>query len=141
MRAVKVTPGNKNATNPAWLWDITKTKYTVDNNYGLNFELTVRCDLTNFLVQQKDVFALAMRMMTAQKLLEAMSMTTRQNNTGTKVDVLARNELASTTSGGMGFMKRTDDAIKAVGFDVSDLDATCMPCARTAGVKYRVAGM
>jgi hypothetical protein len=141
MRAVKVTPGYRNTTNPVWLWDITKTKHTPDNNYGMNFELTVRCDLTQFIIQQKDVFAFGMRMMTAQKLLEAMATTTRQNNAQTKVDVLARNELMSTNSGGMGFMKRVDDTVKAIGFDVSDLDATCMPCAKVAGVKYRVAGM
>lgn len=141
MRAVEVSAANRNATNDLWLWDVTKTKATPDNNHGMNFELTVRCDLTRFIIQQRDVFAHAIREVTTQKILEAMANSTRQNNTQTKIDVLARAELQSGVAGGMNFRKKVENAIKATNFEISDLDALCMPCSRVAGIRHTTAGI
>lgn len=141
VRAVEVSAANRNAANDLWLWDVTKTKASPDNNHGLNFEFTVRCDLTRFIVQQKDVFAHAVREVTTLKLLEAMANSTRQNNAQTKLDVLARLELQSGVAGGMNFRKNVENAIKACGFEMSDLDPVCMPCSKVAGIRHATAGI
>lgn len=141
MNSVRVKAVDRNQTNPVWLWDIEKTQFTPDTNWGLNFSLTVRCDLTDFLIQQKDVFAYAMRDMVTKKLLELMANTTRQNVGQSKLDVLARNELMATYAGGMGFMKQLEDQLKAVDFEISALDDLCMPCNKKGGLGYGTAGL
>ena len=38
------------------LWDVENNQYTYDNNYGLNLEVTVSCDITDFIVEQRMMF-------------------------------------------------------------------------------------
>jgi hypothetical protein len=133
IHSVRVKAADRNGTN---MWDITKTQFTPDNNWGLNFQFTVRCDITDFLISQKDVFQYAVRDMITKKLLEVMSVTTRGNVNQSKIDVLARNELMASHAGGMGFMKQLDDQLKAVNFEFSGLDDLCMPCAKKGGLGY-----
>jgi len=35
------------------LWDIEDNVYTYDTNYGINLEVTVECDLTDFIIEQR----------------------------------------------------------------------------------------
>lgn len=138
VRSVRVKAVNRDGIN---LWDTTKTQYTPDTNWGLNLQASVRCDITDFLVQQKDVFQYAMRDMVTKKLLEIMANTTRQNVGQAKLDVLARNELMATYAGGMGFMKQLEDQLKAVDFEFSELDDLCLPCNRKNGLRYGTASL
>lgn len=50
MRTVQVNASDRDGVN---LWNIEKTKYVSDNNFGLNFEWTIQCDLTAFIIQKK----------------------------------------------------------------------------------------
>lgn len=141
IRSVRVSAANRNSDNDINLWNIEKTQYVPDNNFGINLELTVKCDLTNFLVQQKQVFEFAVRDMIIFKLLNAFANSTRQNHLQTKLDLLARNELQATYAGGLGFMKRLQDQIDAVNFEMADLDDTCMPCDNSVGLSFGVASL
>ena len=38
------------------LWDVENNQYTYDNNYGLNLELTISCDITDFIIEQRMLF-------------------------------------------------------------------------------------
>lgn len=142
VHSVRVKAADRNTTDPLWLWDITKTEHTPDNNWGLNFAVSVRCDLTDFIILNKTVFQYAYRDMITKKLLEMMANSTRQNHLQTKVDQLARLELTAPVAGGMGFIKQLDEQLKAVNFEVSGLDDLCMPCAANkAGLKVGTAAL
>lgn len=141
INSVRVQAVNRNTDNPIHLWDVTKTQTTPDNNHGLNFSFTVKCDITDFLVRQADVFKYAMRDVTTGKLLEIMASTTRQNVNQTKLDVLARNELMSKVAGGMGFQDKIVQQLKAVDFEISALDDLCMPCNKKSGLGYGTASL
>lgn len=137
INSIRVTAANRSSTGAGLnLWDIEKTEFTSDNNWGLNLALTVRCDLTDFLVREKDSFKYAFRDTVTKKLLEVMANSTRVNGTEAKVPTLARNELMATYAGGMGFMKQYEEQMKAVDIEIADLDETCMPCAKKGGIRY-----
>lgn len=138
IRSVKVAAAKRNGVN---LWDITQTQYVPDTNFGINLEVTAKCDLTAFLIQQKDVFKYAVRDTIIFKLLTAMANSTRQNTGQDKVALLARNELTAAYAGGMGFMSQLDKQLKAVDIEISALDETCMPCARKSGLGYGTASL
>lgn len=140
LQAVEVLAANRNTDDDLLLWDITKTKNVPDTNFGLNFEMSARCDITRLLVQNKDLFGYAMRDVATKKFLEAMANSTRQNNAQTKVDVMARAELTAGVAGGMNFQSQVSNQIKAVGFDIADLDPLCMPCSKSVGIRHGVAG-
>ncbi len=139
MQCVRVKAADRNAVNDIYLWDLRKTQLMSDNNFGMNFQVTLRCDITDFLIQQKDVFQYAFRDMVTKKLLEGISNSTRQNGAQEKSATLARNELMGTFAGGMGFQKKLSDQLKAVDFEISTLDDLCMPCNKKGGLAYGTA--
>lgn len=141
LRTVRVKAVNRNQDNDIHLWDLEKTQYVSDNNFGLNFEWTVKCDLTNYIISQKQVFAFALKEMVTKKLLENMSNSTRQNGLDEKVRMMARSELQSKHIGGMGIMEKVDKQINGVDFEISSLDATCMPCNTKGGLRTHAAGL
>ena len=138
MRTVQVDAANRNGQN---LWDISNTKYVSDNNFGLNFEWTIQCDLSEFIVQQREVFALALRDVFTKKLLEELMHSTRQNHNQEKLELKARAELQDSSVGGLGLMENIERELQAVDFEMSALDGTCMPCNTKGGLKIGAAGL
>jgi hypothetical protein len=136
INSVRVKAADRNLDDDLNLWDITKTQTTPDNNNGMNFSITAKCDLTDFIVRQREVFQYAMRDVVTEKILEVMSSTTRQNVAQGKLDVLARNELMSQSAGGMGFRDKVKQQLKAIDFEISALDDLCMPCNKKSGLGY-----
>lgn len=141
LRTVRVNQEDRNTDNDTHMWDIERTKYVPDNNYGLNFAWTIRCDLTDYLIRNRDVFEYAIRDVTIQKLLESMANSTRQNGLDEKVRLMAREELRSDMVGGMGIRKQVQKQIDAVDFEISALDDTCMPCNTKGGIRIHAAGL
>lgn len=141
LRTVRVKAANRNATNDQYLWDLKLTEYVPDNNFGLNLEWTMKCDITQFIIDQKDVFSFAVRDMWIKKLLEELSNSTRQNVIKENVALQARAELQAKSVGGMGFADKVDKQLKEVDFEISNLDATCMPCNTKGGIKVGSIGL
>lgn len=123
------------------LWNIDATEFTPDINWGLNFDLTVRCDLTEFLTRQKDVFAFALRDNILVKLLDNMVNSTRQNGIETKVSQMAQIALSSEKLGGGGLREKAAKQIEMVNFEVSELDQVCMPTSKAGGIRVTSVGL
>lgn len=138
IRAVKLDQSKRNGIN---LWELEDITYTPDINYGLNIDLTVRCDLTDFILQQKDVFAIAVRDMIIFKILQVLSLSTRDNIVEKKINQIARAEIQDTRIGGMGLLQKLEKEMKAIDFEVSELDNVCMPCNNKYGIRHGVAGL
>lgn len=141
LRTVRVKAANRNTTNSQYLWDLKLTEYVPDNNFGLNLEWTIQCDITQFIVDQKSVFSFAVRDMWVKKLLEELSNSTRQNIVNEKVALQARAELQTQSVGGMGFADKVERQLKEVDFEISNLDATCMPCNTKGGMRIGSIGL
>jgi hypothetical protein len=123
------------------LFDRTKIKYNPQTNFGLNFDFTAKCDLTQFLIRQKQSFASVLRDMVIVKLLDQMKNSTRQNLIDEKTKSLANFALQSRNVGGGGLIDDLNRRLKTVDFELSALDSVCMPCAMKAGVKHSSFGL
>jgi hypothetical protein len=123
------------------LFDQTKIKYNPGTNFGLNFDFTAKCDLTDFLVRQRFIFAPALRDMVIVKLLDQMKNSTRQNGVDDKTKSLANFALQSRSVGGGGLIDDLNRRLKTVDFEISALDSVCMPCAMKPGVKHSSFGL
>lgn len=123
------------------MWNIEKTRFDYDVNYGLNFDFTVRCDITDFIVRQKDVFGDALRDKIFVNLLEVMVNSTRQNRIENTVGQMANNALASSKLGGGGAREKSEYTIKNIDFEISHLDSVCMPCRNDTGIKIKSFGL
>lgn len=136
----RVSNGNLSTTGVD-LWDIEQTRFDSDINWGLNFDLTVRCDLTEFIVQQKDVFKEALRDNFIVRLIDNMANSTRVNNIEARVSQLAQMALSSEKLGGGGLRDIANKRIENINFELSGLDNVCMPCANKNGVRIKTFGL
>lgn len=123
------------------LWDIAQTMYTNTINYGLNCEITVGCDLTDFIISQRQVFQTVIQRQVAVSALRILAMNpnvrvNRNQSNATRTDILY--ELDGNTSGvrpgGLGYDLKK--AYEALSIDTKGLDRICLSC-NNRGVKYR----
>lgn len=123
------------------LWDIAYTMYTNTQNYGLNCEITVGCDLTDFIISQRQIFQDVIQKQVAVTALRALAMNpnvrvNRYQSNATRNDILY--ELDGNTSGvrpgGLGYqLKKAYEALK---LDTQGLDRVCLSC-NNRGVRYK----
>lgn len=123
------------------LWDIAYTMYTNTQNYGLNCEITVGCDLTDFIISQRQIFQDVIQKQVTVIALRALAMNpnvrvNRYQSNATRTDILY--ELDGNTSGvrpgGLGYqLKKAYEALK---LDTQGLDRVCLSC-NNRGVRYK----
>ena len=123
------------------LWDIAYTMYTRTQNYGLNCEITIGCDLTDFIISQRQIFQTVIQRQVAAIALRMLAMNpnvrvNRNQSNATRMDILY--ELDGNTSGvrpgGLGYdLKKSYEALQ---IDTQGLDRICLAC-NNRGVRYR----
>lgn len=123
------------------LWDIAQTLYTRTQNYGLNCEITIGCDLTDFIISQRQIFQTVIQRQVAAIALRTLAMNpnvrvNRNQSNATRMDILY--ELDGNTSGvrpgGLGYdLKKSYEALQ---IDTQGLDRICLAC-NNRGVRYR----
>ena len=122
------------------LWDIAYTMYTNTLNYGLNCEITVGCDLTDFIIEQRSIFQTVIQRQVAAIALRTLAMNpnirvNRNQSNASKMDILY--ELDGNVEGrpgGLGYdLKKAFEALR---LDTQGIDRICLSC-NNRGVRYR----
>lgn len=122
------------------LWDIQDNVYTNTCNYGINVEVSVGCDLTDFIVRERQMFATVLQRQVAVNLLRTMAMnpdvrTNRNQSNVSQQSILY--ELDGNPQGretGLGYELRK--GYDALDLNTRDIDRICLTC-RPVGVRYR----
>lgn len=131
----------KTADSGGRMWDIEDNIYTPSTSYGINFEISVGCDLTDFIISQRGMFANVLQKQVAYDVLRTLAMNpyTRVNriqSNADKADILY--ELDGDPQGkasGLGYELRK--AYEALRLDTESIDRICLTCNRR-GVRYGV---
>ena len=122
------------------LWDISGNIYTNTANYGLNCMVTVGCDLTGFIISQRQAFATVLQRQVAATALRTLALNpevrvNRNQSNATRDELLY--ELDGNPQGRpAGINYQLQQAYKALSVDTSGLDRVCLRCGG-GGVKYR----
>ena len=122
------------------LWDIADNVYTNTCNYGLNVEVTVACDLTDFIIREREVFATALQRQVAVTALRTMAMNPNvrvnrnQSNVSTQGVLYELDGNPQGRENGMGMELRK--AYEALDIDTRGIDRICLTC-RPVGLRYR----
>ena len=124
------------------LWDIENNQYTYDNNYGLNLEVTVSCDITDFIVEQRMMFQDVIAKQVAIDMLREFAYnsnvrTNRHSINASRPDILYEVDGDSSSMKKSGLSYQLDIAFKAIKLSTSGIDRVCLPC-KNNGIKYRV---
>lgn len=123
------------------LWDVENNQYTYDNNYGLNLEVTVSCDITDFIIEQRMIFQDVIAKQVAVDMLREFAYnsnvrTNRHSINASRMDILYEVDGDSSSMKKSGLSYQLDMAFKAIELSTSGIDRVCLPC-RNNGIKYR----
>lgn len=128
-------------TDSIKMWDVSDNVYTYETNYGINLDLTVSCDITDFIVAQKGLFTNLIALQVTCDMLREMAFNAnlRLNRTGqviSKNDILYELDGDSTSPKKTGLAYKLELEYKAVDINLRGIDRICLPCANK-GIKYR----
>lgn len=122
------------------MFDIGQLSYTNTMNYGMNVEISVGCDLTDFIISQRSIFATVIQKQVAANVLRTIAMNPDVRVNRNQVNV-TRDELLYELDGaptgrasGLGYELK--QAYAALSIDTRGLDRICLQC-NNHGVKYR----
>lgn len=132
---IEVASGNLSGTQ---MFDYTKRKYTPTNNFGLNFGVTVQCDISEYLCEQKMILTDLIGKQVAVDILNDMKHSTRLNRiANVSQNMIIRDLEGDRETFEPGLAKRLSDSVKAVDFDFSKIDSPCLPCNKKFGITKR----
>lgn len=122
------------------MFDVERIAYTNTMNYGLNCEISVGCDLTDFIVSQRGIFATVIQKQVAANVLRTIAMNPDVRVNRNQVNV-TRDEIlyelegnAQGRANGLGHeLKKAYDALS---IDTRGIDRICLTC-DNHGVRYR----
>lgn len=122
------------------MFDIGEVAYTNTMNYGMNLEITIGCDLSDFIISQRQMFAGVIQKQVAAQVLRTIAMNPDVRVNRNQVNV-TRDQLLYELDGapqgrptGLGYELK--QAYKALSLDTRNLDRICLQC-NNNGVKYR----
>lgn len=126
---------------PIHLWDVDNNQYTYDNNYGLNLEITVACDITDFIIEQRTLFQDIIAKQVAVDMLREFAYnanvrTNRHSINASRLDILYEVDGDSSSMKKSGLSYQLDMAFKAINISTQGIDRVCLPC-KNNGIKYR----
>ena len=132
---------NDFSKQPIHLWDVDNNQYTYDNNYGLNLELTISCDITDFIIEQQMLFQDVIAKQVAVDMLREFAYnanvrTNRHSINASRLDILYEVDGDSSSMKKSGLSYQLDMAFKAIKLSTEGIDRVCLPC-KNNGIKYR----
>lgn len=137
-----VIPPEDFSENPQ-MWDIAQTMYTNTMNYGINCEISIGCDLTDFIIEQRAIFANVVQRQVAVDTLRMMAMNpsvrvNRNQSNVSRMDILYELDGNSQSSRPQGLGNDLKKAYDALTLETKGLDRICLKC-QNGGIKYRTA--
>lgn len=122
-------------------FDPETMNFTYDANYGINLDVSVYCDLTDFIIKQKQLFQDVIAKQVAVDFLREFAYnpnvrTNRRSINASRTDILYELDGDSSSMKHSGLNYELDLALKALNFSTQGLDRVCLPCVNH-GLKYR----
>lgn len=126
---------------PIHMWDAECNQYTYDNNYGINLEITVSCDITDFIIEQRALFQDIIAKQVAVDMLREFAYnanvrTNRHSINASRLDILYEVDGDSSSMKKSGLSYQLDMAFKAIKLSTEGIYRVCLPC-KNNGIKYR----
>lgn len=130
-----------NISDALVMWDIEKNQYTNFTNYGINLDVTVGCDITDFIIEQRSIFQdVILKQFAIDTLKEFMYnanvRTNRHSINASRQDIAIAIDGDDSDFRKSGLAHELNLAFKALDFSTRGISKVCLPC-RNNGVKYR----
>lgn len=129
-----------NVAETTGLWDIRHNEYNYGTNYGMNIAMSVYCEYTDFLIEQRLVFKNLVAKQVATSLLREIAYNP-SSRVGRNETTIERTQLLYEIDGDSqgrpgGMQLKLEQAAAAVNITTEGLNRLCLPC-KKAGVRYK----
>ena len=123
------------------MWDIENNDYQYDHNYGLNLDVSVYCDLTDFIIQERRMFQDIIMKQFAIDMLREFAYnpnvrTNRHSINASRMDILYEIDGDSSSMKKSGLNYQLEQSFKAINISTKGIDRICLTC-KNNGIKYR----
>src|SRR5574344_2150407 len=123
------------------LWDVENNLYDYSTNYGLNLDITVACDMTDFIIEQRQMLTDYLSKSLAIDFLREFAYhpnvrTNRHSINASRLDILYEIDGDSSSTKKSGLSYQLELASKAIQVSTEGIDRVCLPCVNH-GIKYR----
>lgn len=119
------------------LFDTSRISYGSLTNWGMNLSITVRCNLTDYIIYNKLLFADAFATQIAKELLEKIAKGIRIGPSPAQTKVSAISDLDEKSPGNwIKKMGGYEDTINALNIDMSGFSKSCLPCDESKKIKF-----
>lgn len=123
------------------LWDVEDMQYFTDKTWGLNLDITVGCDLTDFIVDQRWLFQdVLMKQMAVDALREFVYnpnvRTNRHSVNAGRTEILYEIDGDSSSMRESGLAYELKQAFDAISLATSGINRVCLPCCNH-GLRYK----
>ena len=132
---------NDFAIQPLCLWDVSTNLYTYTLNWGINLQITIECDITDIIIEQRRAFQNIVGLQVGMDMLREMAYNpnfrigrTQQNFS--RQDIMYEIDGDSQGLKKSGLAHDFSKAMEAVKLDTNAISKVCFPCSNK-GVKFR----
>lgn len=128
-------------TTPIKMWDMPDQLYTYTSNYGINLQVTIECDITDIILEQRKSFQNVIGLQVAESLIREMAYNPafrigRSQQNHNRLELLYELDGDSQSQKPSGIVYMLKKAMEALKLDTKEMSRICFPC-KNGGVKYR----
>lgn len=141
-RYLEVHPFRINGGVTTEMFDVEQCVHTYDCNYGINLEVTVLCDITDIVLEQKSAFQDIIGLQLACDMLREIAYNSsgrinhEQGISISKMELLYELDGDSQSYKKSGLAYQLSKAMDAVSIDLKNMGTVCLPCGNK-GLKFR----
>jgi hypothetical protein len=111
------------------MFDIQKAMFVNDQSFGLNLKLTVRCDLSDFFVQNKFVFKNLLALKVVHRILNDMKFSQQINAVEENIKMMVIRDLEGDIDTKLtNIPSQYQRELKSVAFNMSGINSKCLGC-------------
>lgn len=127
--------------SPLTMWDVADNLYTYETNWGLNLQVSIECDITDIVLNQKRAFQNIIGFQVAIDMLREMAYNPSFNVGRPQQNLSMQAILYELDGDSQGYKKsglvfQYANAMKAVKLDTHGMSRVCFPC-NNRGLKFR----
>lgn len=112
---------------------------TDTTNWGFNFNVSVKCDLSNFWCDNRTSLRTALGLRVVYKILKDISFSNQINHVEEQLKMMIIRDLeGDSETRYINIADQYEKALKALKFDHSSINSICLPCSVNSGVTYGV---
>jgi len=110
-----------------------------NTNYGFNFNITVKCDLTEFWCTNRLTLKELISLKVVHKILKTISFSQQINHVEEQLKMMIIRDLeGDKETNYINIPQQYEKALKTARFNYSSLNKVCLPCSVNSGVTYGV---